>query len=261
MSGVVVDQVSKAFARNDAELQALASVSLRVVDGEFVSLIGPSGCGKTTLLRIIAGLLPATTGFVTIDGLLPRDAQRRKAIGFVSQDPALLPWRSAIANVLLPLQVNRRAGEVGHGHAESLLDTVGLSTFARYYPHELSGGMKQRVALARALVFDPSLLLMDEPLGALDELTRAAMRYELLRIWDASRKTVIMVTHSVAEAVAMSDRVIVMSKAPGQIAGEVKVTLPRPREAGIERASAFLDCVVEVQRLLAASGAFTLAGR
>ena len=183
-------------------LEVLRDVSLEVAPSEFVSLIGPSGCGKTTLLRAIGGLTDATSGSISLSGDTPQDLQRRKGIGFVSQDAALLAWRTALENVRLPFQLN--AGSRGSdtiATAEQTLNAVGLSDFASYYPHQLSGGMRQRVAFARALAFGPGLLLMDEPLSALDEMTREEMRYELLQLWERQRPTVIFVTHSIAEAV------------------------------------------------------------
>ena len=251
---IAIENILKRFTVKGGGLLALDSVTLDVRDGEFLSIIGPSGCGKTTLLRLMGGLETPTSGKVLVKGLEPREAQRQKQIGFVFQDPSLLPWRTVRQNVLLPLQVNRQAEADGHRRAQSLLSTVGLDEFAAYYPHQLSGGMKQRVALARALAFDPSLLLMDEPLGSLDELTRSAMRYELLRIWEASRKTVVMVTHSIAEAVLLSDRVAVMTPRPGRIADIFAIDLPRPRKPGIERDATFLDYAERIQRLLMAGG-------
>lgn len=216
-------------------------------------MIGPSGCGKSTLLRLIGGLLQPTAGRVEVAGATPAEAQRRKAIGYAFQDASLLPWRTVLANVALPLQVNRREGRRRDPH--ELLDLVGLSEFETYYPRELSGGMQQRVALARALVFEPRLLLMDEPFGALDELTRRAMRYELLRIWQAgdganSRKTVVFVTHSISEAITLSDRVVVMSAAPGTVRAIIDIDLPRPRDEHMETQPAFLEYVVRLRRLL-----------
>ncbi len=251
---IVVSGLSKRFRSDGRDLLVLTDVSLTVEPGEFVSVIGPSGCGKTTLLRTIGGLIDPDTGDVKVQGQPPREAHRGKDIGFVFQDSSLLPWRSVIDNVRFPLQVNRGATANGSHTPEDLVETVGLTEFARYYPHELSGGMKQRVALARALVFDPALLLMDEPLGSLDELTRQAMRYEVLKLWEATRKTVVMVTHSVVEAVLLSDRVVVMTGRPGRICGVVNIDLPRPREAGIERSETFLDYGDRIQRLLAVGG-------
>ncbi len=251
--------LSKAFEHRGGELLALAPTDLAIAEGEFVSVIGPSGCGKTTLLRLMGGLLEPTAGRAAIGGRDPKDAQRDKQIGYVFQDPSLLPWRTVTENIRLPLQVNRAASNGASDRAGELADLVGLGEFARYYPHQLSGGMKQRVALARALVFDPALLLMDEPLGSLDELTRSAMRYELLRVWEARRKTVVMVTHSVAEAALLSDRVVVMTGLPGRVVGIIPAGLPRPRAPGAERAGAFLDLVERIQALLAQGGAIGAA--
>ncbi len=259
-------------------LLAVDAVSFAVAPGEFVSLVGPSGCGKTTLLRVAGGLLAPTTGEVTVLGGPVRAAQRRKRLGFVFQEPALLPWLTVEGNVRLPLEVNRRQGQQALS-VEELLRLVRLKAFRGYRPHELSGGMEQRVALGRALVFNPEVLLMDEPLGALDEITREQMRYELLRIWSAAdagagatvsaeqrrkaehrrkaeqrRKTVLFVTHSVAEAVALSDRVLVLSRGPGRIRASIEIGLPRPREQANERSPEFLDYVDLIRGHLRSEG-------
>lgn len=270
-SHVTVDGLTQVFQRGSRPFTALSNVNLRVGRGEFVSVIGPSGCGKSTLLRLIGGLLQPTAGRVDLAGATPGESQRRKTIGYVFQDPSLLPWRTVIANVALPLEVNRRPrGDGRRRDPRDLLELVGLSDFERYYPRELSGGMQQRVALARALVFEPSLLLMDEPFGALDEITRRAMRYELLRIWqdrlpacpteaphgrtgngeEAGRKTVIFVTHSISEAITLSDRVVVMSGSPGTVRAVIEIDLPRPRDEDMETRQAFLDYVLRLRRLL-----------
>ena len=232
--------VSKTFATEKERLKALEGLNLEVAYGEFLSVLGPSGCGKTTLLRIIGGLLEPTSGQVFIGGQRSVDAQRDKMLGYVFQEPSLLAWRTVIDNIRLPLEVNRRQPRDGGHTTEDLVRLVGLERFQSYYPFQLSGGMQQRVALARALVFDPSLLLMDEPFGALDEITRAAMRYELLRIWDMDKKTVVFVTHSIAEAIILSDRVVVLSGQPGKIKGVVGVDLPRPRSDSLERGEEYL---------------------
>jgi NitT/TauT family transport system ATP-binding protein len=233
-------------------LRALAGIDLRIVRGEFVSVIGPSGCGKTTLLRVIGGLQTPTAGDVSIAGRPPREAQRDKQIGFVFQDPSLLPWRNVIDNVRLPLQVNRRAA--GARNPDLLVGLVGLDGFRRYYPHQLSGGMQQRVALARSFVTSPSVLLMDEPFGALDEITRSAMRYELLRVWRSEAATpdctVVFVTHSISEAVLLSDRVLVMSPQPGRITASLEIDLPRPRDEAVEETQAFVEYTRRVRGLL-----------
>ena len=208
------------------DLVAIENVSFQVEEGEFVAVVGPSGCGKSTLLRIVAGLIPPTSGEVARVG---RSVSRPdREIGIVFQSPVLLPWRTIRENVVLPLEFrgeNRAAAE----KALALLALVGLDAFADRYPHELSGGMQQRAALARALVTDPSILLMDEPFGALDALTRKHLQNELLEIWERDRKTVMFVTHSVEEAVFLSDRVFVMSNSPGRIRKVFDVALPRPR--------------------------------
>ena len=233
-------------------LLALDGVDLDVGAGEFVSVVGPSGCGKSTLLRLVAGLLPAQTGEVNVLGATPADAQRAHALGLVAQDPGLLPWRDVEANVRLPLDVMRTDDGP---RVRTLLDRVGVADFAKYRPAALSGGMRQRVALARALVHRPRLLLMDEPFGALDELSREAMRLELLRIWEQERIAVLFITHSVAEAVLLSDRVVVMSGRPGRIQAIIDVSLPRPRGESQESHPAFLVAAAAVRAALRADGA------
>lgn len=237
---VSLNNLSHVFTDGRAPLPAIQDVSLRVPTGQFLSIVGPSGCGKSTLLRIVGGLLRPSTGEALIADQTPTVAQRQRDIGFVFQDPALLPWRTVQANVRLPLEIGSRGSSV---FADELLALTGLSEFAGYYPHQLSGGMQQRVALARALAVDPSLLLMDEPFGALDEITRSAMRYELLRIWSSAerRRTVLFITHSIAEALVLSDRVVVMSGRPGRVVADLDVELERPRTQEIERSAAFLD--------------------
>jgi NitT/TauT family transport system ATP-binding protein len=246
---VSLNNLSHVFTDGRTPLPAIQDVSLRVPTGQFLSIIGPSGCGKSTLLRIIGGLLRPSTGAALIADETPAVAQKRRDIGFVFQDPALLPWRTVQANVRLPLEIGSRGSS---GFANELLDLTGLSDFAGYYPHQLSGGMQQRVALARALAVDPALLLMDEPFGALDEITRSTMRYELLRIWNSTerRRTVLFVTHSIAEALVLSDRVVVMSGRPGRIAADLDVELERPRTQEIERSPAFLDYADHIRSLL-----------
>jgi NitT/TauT family transport system ATP-binding protein len=248
--------LTKTFRNNGRTLTALADVSLSVAAGEFLAVIGPSGCGKTTLLRTIGGLLPPTAGSVRIAGETPAAAGRAKQVGYVFQDASLLPWRTVVENVRLPLEVNRRRNASTHLRPERLLELMRLEDFRDYYPRQLSGGMQQRVALARTLVFDPSLLLMDEPFGALDEITRESMRYELLRIWQSpltnggSRKTVIFVTHSIAEAVLLADRVAVLTGAPGRVKAVVEIDLPRPRTEATEASDEFRRYATELRSLL-----------
>jgi NitT/TauT family transport system ATP-binding protein len=252
-SHIQIEGIEAVYDTTLPPLAALQGIDLDIAPGEFVSIIGPSGCGKSTLLRIIGGLQAPTRGRVLIAGKAPREAQREKSIGFVFQDPSLLPWRRVIDNVKLPLQVNKRPRGLD---PEYLVNLVGLGGFHEYYPHQLSGGMQQRVAIARSLVTSPSLLLMDEPFGALDEITRAAMRFELLRVWRASetqgaqRLTVVFVTHSIPEALLLSDRVVVMTPQPGRIAGVLDVDLPRPRDEELEFEPAFVEQARRLRSLL-----------
>ena len=248
---IEVRGLTQVFSSGQEELVALDDVDLEVARGAFVSIVGPTGGGKTTLLRAIGGLLEPTLGSVTIGGQPPSEAQRKKAIGFVFQDPSLLPWRTVLGNVRLPLEVNNGASHDGAENPERLLETVELERFRDYYPHQLSGGMKQRVALARALVLRPEVLLMDEPLAALDEITRGAMRFELLRLWELSRRTVVFVTHSIPEAVMLSDRVVVLSSQPGRVLRELQIGLPRPRAEEMEFSEGFLAHVREIKEELA----------
>lgn len=225
---VVLRNVSKAYANGTV---ALRGASLAVRPGEFISLVGPSGCGKSTILRIVAGLGPISAGQVRVAGLAPETARReRQDMAFVFQDATLLPWRNVRRNVELPLQLRGGGKERRAALAMEALATVGLSEFAREYPRQLSGGMKMRVSIARALVAKPSLMLMDEPFGALDELTRGRLNVELLRVVAMAGWTVLFVTHNVFEAVFLSSRVVVMSPRPGRIVADIPIDLPYPRE-------------------------------
>ncbi len=232
---------------------ALAGVSFSVAPGEFLAVVGPSGCGKTSLLRILGGLLQPDEGTVWLGGK-PLTAPCRE-IGFVFQRANLMPWRTVLNNVLLPLQVQGIARGEAEARARSLISLVGLEGFERSYPRQLSGGMQQRVALARALVHDPEILLLDEPFGALDALTRERMGLELLRIRRVRRQTVVMVTHSISEAVFLADRVLVMSPRPGRLRAEIKVTLPRPRTVEMMASEAFGALTQQVRREIDANGA------
>lgn len=225
---ISVQNVTKAYTTLNRELvTALDAVSLAVSRGEFVAVVGPSGCGKSTLLKIIAGLLPRTGGSVTIGGRLVEGPNT--AVGVVFQQPLLLDWRTTTQNVMVPIEVLRLPRRVYEARCRQLLEATGMGAFAESYPWELSGGMQQRVAICRALVYDPPILLLDEPFGALDAMTRDYMNMELLRIWETSGKTVLLITHSIAEAVFLADRVFVMSPRPGTIVDVVPVDLPRPR--------------------------------
>ena len=247
---IAVRGLSHAYENGSDRLTALSDVSLDVAEGSLVSIIGPSGGGKTTLLKAIGGLLTPSAGEILVAGHPASDARGRRLIGFVFQDPSLLPWRTVLQNVQLPIELGAGNGGSLDDQAARLVELVGLEEFSDYYPHQLSGGMRQRVALARALAVDPEVLLMDEPLGALDEMTRSAMRYELLRVWSLSRKTVVMITHSIPEAVILSDRVLVLSSRPGRIVDEISIDLPRPRSEALERSQPFLDYTYRIKEAL-----------
>lgn len=229
--------VGKTYRTNQGDLEALRDVSLAVEDGAFVSLVGPSGCGKTTLLRLMGGLLEPSSGQVWFKG--GPLARPRQEIGLVFQQPNLMPWRSVLQNVKLPLQVQGVASDVADRRAQEVLDLVGLSEFAAVYPHELSGGMEQRVAIARALIYKPDLLLLDEPFGALDALTRERLNLELLRLWRTDGHTAVMVTHNIREAVFLADRVVVLSSRPARVVADIEVNLPRPRTGDLVFSEAY----------------------
>jgi NitT/TauT family transport system ATP-binding protein len=249
-----LDRIGMTYQAASGPVEALADISLGVGAGEFVSLVGPSGCGKSTLLRIVAGLRPATAGTVTVAGRVV--CEPIADVGMVFQAPVLLKWRSILQNVLLPAELAGRSAAQLRARAEQLLDMAGLSGFGDKLPRELSGGMQQRAALCRALLLDPPLLLMDEPFGALDAMTRDEMALELLRIWGErdlareARKTVLFVTHSIAEAVFLSDRVVVMSPRPGRIAADLAIDLPRPRSVELRASEAFGRLSLEIFRAL-----------
>jgi NitT/TauT family transport system ATP-binding protein len=226
---VDVDHISKTFAGAQGPVAALSMIKLKVARGSFVALIGPSGCGKSTLLRIVAGLEQSDTGGVFIRGEIPQDFRARGELGIAFQDPALLPWRSVEHNIALPLQVLNRPVREHRERIQELIELVGLSDFDKALPGQLSGGMRQRVAIARALVTNPSVLLLDEPFGALDQILRRTMNLELQRIWMARRITTLLVTHSIDEAAFLADEVVVMHSAPGRIAEIVPIPFPRPR--------------------------------
>ncbi|OQA94627.1 MAG: Bicarbonate transport ATP-binding protein CmpD [Chloroflexi bacterium ADurb.Bin222] len=226
---VVLRNLSKTFSGRKSALEALAPISLDIASGEFVCFVGPSGCGKSTLLRLVADQLLPTTGEILLDGQSPTEQRKAKAIGWMAQNPALLPWSTVLENVRLPLQVNRE-----HNRAaptpEALLAMIGLTEFATAYPGTLSGGMQQRVALARTLATGAGLWLMDEPFAALDELTREALTDEVLRLWQDTGATVLWVTHNITEAVRLADRLVVLSARPGGIRQTFSVPLHHPRD-------------------------------
>lgn len=247
--------VAMTFSTAGGPVQALAGVTLEVRRGEFVSLIGPSGCGKSTLLRLIADVLQPTGGTIRVRDGTPTRARLAREFGFVFQQPGLLLWRNALDNVALPLEVGAwgRRHEPPHRPAD-LLDLVGLKGFERAYPRQLSGGMQQRVSIARALVTGPPILLMDEPFGALDELTRDHLNQELLRIWRATGTTIVFVTHSIPEAVYLSNRVFVFTPRPGRVLEEVRIDLPSPRQPAIKDTAEFVRHTATVRRALAQGG-------
>jgi NitT/TauT family transport system ATP-binding protein len=228
---LAADEITMTFLGQQGSLEALECVSFQVDAGEFLCVVGPSGCGKSTLLRVLGGLVRPTSGEVYMGGELLTAPCRQ--IGFVFQKANLMPWRTVLRNVTLPLEIKGLKGDEAGQQARELLKLVGLEGFEHAYPRELSGGMEQRVAIARALIHDPAILLLDEPFGSLDALTRENMNLELLRIWQAKRKTVVMVTHSIQEALFLADRILVMSPRPGRIKATVAVPLSRPRRLEI----------------------------
>ncbi len=231
------ENLSKVYETASGAIRALDRVTMQAGQGEFVCVVGPSGCGKTTLLHIFAGILPPTSGYVRINGHGVDGPARQ--VGLVFQDATLMPWRTVLRNVTLPLELQGIPLSKAKEMACAVLDLVGLAGFANARPRELSGGMQQRVAIARALVYDPQILLLDEPFGALDALARERMNLELLRIWHARRKTVVMVTHSIHEAVFLADRVLVMTPRPGTISSETRIFLPRPRDLSVIHTAEF----------------------
>jgi NitT/TauT family transport system ATP-binding protein len=244
---VEVRDVSLTFETADGSVEALSGVSLQIAEGEFVSFIGPSGCGKTTLLRLIADLEQPTAGMLLVNGTSPAEARLKRAYGYIFQAPALYPWRTIEKNVMLPLEVMGFSAAERRERAQRYLALVNLSGFERKFPWQLSGGMQQRASIARALSFDPALLLMDEPFGALDEIVRDHLNEQLLRLWDKTGKTVIFVTHSIPEAVFLSTRIIVMSQRPGRIIDVIECNLPRERTLEIRETSQFVKAAQRVR--------------
>jgi|GraSoiStandDraft_4_1057263.scaffolds.fasta_scaffold344837_2 NitT/TauT family transport system ATP-binding protein len=244
--------LDKSYGSATGDLVALDDISFEIHGGEFVAVVGPSGCGKSTLLRVLAGLIPASSGEVWIGE--SRVHGTRRDIGIVFQSPVLFPWRTVLENVLLPIDVQGLPRESNIGKARELLALVGLRDFEQHYPAELSGGMQQRVGIARALVHDPAILLMDEPFGALDAMTREHMNVELQRLWQARSKTVLFITHSIAEAVFLADRVVVMTPRPGRVAEVLDIDLPRPRSLDMMSTQPFGDYVRRIRTHFGATG-------
>ena len=248
---IAAQGINKIFKPGDAEqVVALQDINLTVQAGEFVSLIGPSGCGKSTLLRLIADLIPPTSGDLKVNNKTPHQARLDRDYGMVFQAATLYDWRTVSKNVQLPLEIMGYPAARRKARAQEMLELVELGRFANHYPWQLSGGMQQRVAIARALAFEPSLLLMDEPFGALDEFTRERMNMELLRIWQRTGITVIFVTHSIPEAVFLSSRVVVMSPRPGRITRVIEIDLPYPRVFETRELPRYFELVTSVREHL-----------
>ncbi len=249
---IAVNRLWMRYGTGPDAVIALSDIDFTVRDGEFVSIVGPSGCGKSTLLRILAGLMPPTDGEACLAGKAINGP--RRDIGVVFQSPVLFPWRTVLANAELPVDVQGLDRAAMRARALDLLQLVGLNGFESRYPRELSGGMQQRVSLVRALIHDPALLLMDEPFGALDAMTRETMHIELQRIWMERRKTIVFITHSIAEAVFLADRVLVMTPRPGKIGAELTIDLPRPRPLDIVNTEVFGGYVRQIRDALNARG-------
>jgi NitT/TauT family transport system ATP-binding protein len=247
---IALDRVSLRYDAEHGPIQALSDISLTVAEGEFVALLGPTGCGKSSLLRLVSDLVSPTAGTIAVRGEPCAAARRENQFGFVFQEPALLSWRTALGNVQLPLEVVDYPPASRKARCEALLNSVGLGKFRDAYPHELSGGMKQRVAIVRALAWNPSILLMDEPFSALDELTRAQLQDDLLRLWSGERKTVLFVTHNISEAIYLADRVVVMSAHPGRVKTILSPALARPRLADLQETTEFMGWLRQAREAL-----------
>lgn len=247
---VAADQLGKVFGTGSDSVEALAGIDLSVPQGDFISLIGPSGCGKSTLLRLIGDLLEPTSGNLLTNGKQPSQARLDRDYGMVFQSATLLDWRTVRKNVELPLEIMDIAAEERSKRAGEMLELVQLDQFGDHYPWQLSGGMQQRVAIARALAFEPSLLLMDEPFGALDEMTRELMQQEVLRLWRETGISVVFVTHSIPEAVFLSTRVVVMTPRPGRISAEITIDLPAKRDQDTREDPRYFELITEVREVL-----------
>jgi len=248
--------LSLTFETSDGPVYALSHIDLTIREGEFVSFIGPSGCGKTTLLRVIADLEHATEGAIEVNGMSPDAARKSRAYGYVFQAPALYPWRTIERNVALPLEIMGFSAEERRRRVKTNIDLVNLSGFERKHPWQLSGGMQQRVSIARALAFDPKLLLMDEPFGALDEIVRDKLNQQLLELWNRTGKTVVFVTHSIPEAVFLSTKIVVMSPRPGRIIDTIEASFPRERTLDIRETPEFLAVAHRVREGLRAGHSY-----
>ena len=252
MSGIQIRGVSKRYDSGKQSVLALQQLDLDITPGEFIAVVGPSGCGKSTLMRLVAGLHEATTGSITVEGSLVNGPLTD--VGIVFQSPVLLDWRDTLDNVLFQADMRGLPVNEYRERAHQLLQQVGLQDFAHSYPHELSGGMRQRASIARALLHDPALLLMDEPFGALDALTREQMRLDLEQLWLSTGKTVLFITHSVDEAVLLADRVLVMGPRPGKVVRELRIDLPRRRGLEARREKRFFDFCEEINEIFFSQG-------
>jgi NitT/TauT family transport system ATP-binding protein len=255
-AAIEIRNLSLTFRSADTPVAALDDINLTIRRGEFVSFIGPSGCGKTTLLRVIADLEAPSVGVITVNGVSPDAARLNRAYGYVFQAPALYAWRSVLRNVMLPLEIIGMTASERKTRAASYLSMVGLAGFERKFPWQLSGGMQQRVSIARALAFEPELLLMDEPFGALDEITRDHLNDQLLRLWEQTGKTVVFVTHSISEAVFLSNRIVVMSPRPGRILEIIGNDLPAGRRLDVRETTQFLEVAHRVRQALRAGHSY-----
>lgn len=255
-----IEEVAVAFPYDGGELEVFRDLSLHIKDGEFLSILGPSGCGKSTLLRVVGGLLDFSSGSVLIGKETPNEARKHKALGYVFQNPVLFGWRTVLDNVLLPAEIfsEQRTDNGGPDRkdwlkvAQEMIEFVGLKGFEKAYPSQLSGGMQSRVAIARALSYHPDILLMDEPFGDLDEMTRDHMNSELLALWEEKRSTIVFVTHSIHEAIYLSDRVVVLSQRPCRVKETLQIDIPRPREADMVSTKPYLNCMRQLRHALGA---------
>ncbi|OUR78120.1 sulfonate ABC transporter ATP-binding protein [Alphaproteobacteria bacterium 46_93_T64] len=251
-----IEKLNLIFETPDAPVHALNDINLQINSGDFVSFIGPSGCGKTTLMRVIADLETPTDGHITVNGMSPKEAREQRAYGYVFQAPALYPWRNVQKNVMLPLQIMGLSKDEQMERVKKNLALVNLEGFEKKFPWQLSGGMQQRVSIARALSVEPDLLLMDEPFGALDEITRDHLNEQLLRLWDQTKKTVVFVTHSIPESVFLSSKIVVMSPRPGKIIDIIDCNLPRDRTLDIRESPEFLKIAHRVREGLRAGHSY-----
>lgn len=246
---IKIENLSMVYGDKKAgkEVVALQNINLDIKEGEFISLLGPSGCGKTTLLRIMADLLQPTSGTITVRDQSPREIRLQKKFGIVFQNPVLYDWRTVRRNVCMPMEFLGMKKSERTAQVTKMLDLVGLTSFGKKYPYELSGGMQQRVGIARALAIDPEILLMDEPFSALDEFTREKLHIDLLEIWKKTKKTVVFVTHNISEAVFLSDRVVVLSPHPGRVSAVIDINIPRPRNSEVLQTQQFFDYITQIR--------------